>query len=553
MGLNVQTITTTPYKDQKPGTSGLRKKVAVFREGNYLHNFVQSIFNSLPANEVKGSLLVVGGDGRFYNTQALQLIFKIAAGNGVAKVLVGQNGILSTPAVSAIIRGRKAYGGIILTASHNPGGEDKDFGIKWNCANGGPAPESITDAIFDHTLKISEYKLADVPEIDLSKLQEHKMDGFSVEVIDSVDDYLALLKTIFDFESLRQLVTRPDFKFVYDSMNGVTGPYCERIFVDTLGAPKTSLMRFHPLPDFGDCHPDPNLTYAHELVELLYSGEYEFGAASDGDGDRNMVLGNKFFVSPSDSVAVIAAYADLIPYFKGKMIGVSRSMPTGAAIDRVAAKHGYEFFEVPTGWKFFGNLMDAGRIQICGEESFGTGSDHIREKDGIWAVLCWLQILARKNTPGKPLVSVADIVKEYWATYGRNFFTRYDYEEVDSAAANSMMKHLEQVITSAAGQKFGAYTVEKADNFEYKDPIDQSVSKNQGIRFIFTDGSRLIFRLSGTGSSGATIRLYIDQYQADPSKVNIEASEALKDLVTVGLEMSKLVEFTGRKKPTVIT
>jgi len=538
---------------QKPGTSGLRKKVAVFREGNYLANFVQSIFNSLPASELKDSLLVVGGDGRFYNKQALQLIFKIAAANGVSKVLTGQDGILSTPAVSAIIRGRKAYGGIILTASHNPGGEDKDFGIKWNCANGGPAPESITDAIFQHTLKITEFKTVDLPEVDLSKIGSNNFGSFTVEVIDSVDDYLALLKTIFDFESLKQLVTRPDFKFVYDGMNGVTGPYIQKIFVETLGAPADSVMRFHPLPDFGGAHPDPNLTYAPELVELLYSGKYEFGAASDGDGDRNMVLGKEFFVSPSDSVAVIAANADLIPYFKGKITGVSRSMPTGAAIDRVATKHGYEFFEVPTGWKFFGNLMDAGRIQICGEESFGTGSDHIREKDGIWAVLCWLQILAKKNTPGQPLVGVSDVVKQYWTTYGRNFFTRYDYEEVDSASANQMMAHLEKVIASAAGKQFGAYTVEKADNFEYNDPIDKSVSKNQGIRFVFTDGSRLIFRLSGTGSSGATIRLYIDQYQADPSKVNIEASVALKDLVDVGLDISQLVQFTGRKEPTVIT
>jgi len=389
--------------------------------------------------------------------------------------------------------------------------------------------------------------------VDLSKLGDNTFGDFTVTVIDCVDDYLTLLKTIFDFASLKELVTRPDFKFVYDAMNGVTGPYIQKIFVDTLGAPSDSVMRFVPLPDFGGAHPDPNLTYAPELVELCYSGKYDFGAASDGDGDRNMVLGKKFFVSPSDSVAVIAANAELIPYFKGKMTGVSRSMPTGAAIDRVAKKHGYEFFEVPTGWKFFGNLMDASRIQICGEESFGTGSDHIREKDGIWAVLCWLQILAKKNQKDKPLVSVQDIFQEYWSIYGRNFFTRYDYEEVESGAANQMMKHLEQVISDASGKKFGAFTVDKADNFEYTDPIDKSVSKNQGIRFIFTDGSRLIFRLSGTGSSGATIRLYIDQYQADPEKVNIEASDALKDLVAVGLDISQLVKFTGRKEPTVIT
>jgi len=552
----IESVNTKPYEGQKPGTSGLRKKVSVFMDGYYLHNFVQAIFNSLPADEVRGATLVVGGDGRYFNSEAVQVIIKIAAGNGVGKLLIGQNGILSTPAVSAVIRGRKAYGGIILTASHNPGGPDKDWGIKYNMSNGGPAPEGVTNQIYQHTTKIAEFKLAKIPDVDLSKLGVTSYRNFQVEVIDSVADYLQLLKSIFDFDLLRKLIHRKDFKFIYDSMGGVTGPYCKRIFVDELGASVESLYRFNPLPDFGGAHPDPNLTYADELVTKLYSGEYEFGAASDGDGDRNMILGKKFFVSPSDSVAVIAAQSQCIPYFKGKLKGVSRSMPTGAALDRVAQKHNLEFFEVPTGWKFFGNLMDAGRIQVCGEESFGTGSDHIREKDGVWAVLCWLSIVACRNTdPNQPLVSVEDIVKAHWAEYGRNFFTRYDYEEVSMESANAMMAHLAKLLgdPSTKGRKFGGYTVKEADDFEYKDPIDGSVSKNQGIRFVFTDGSRVIYRLSGTGSSGATIRIYIDQYSNNENVIFQDAKVVLKDLIDLALQLSDLQKFTGRTEPTVIT
>eukprot|EP01114_Cavostelium_apophysatum_P014713 TRINITY_DN3880_c0_g1_i1.p1 TRINITY_DN3880_c0_g1~~TRINITY_DN3880_c0_g1_i1.p1 ORF type:complete len:559 (+),score=158.18 TRINITY_DN3880_c0_g1_i1:85-1761(+) len=553
----IQTVPTKPYPDQKPGTSGLRKKVAVFREGHYLHNFVQSLFNSLPANEVKGSTLVIGGDGRFWNTEAVQIIIKIAAGNGVGCLLIGKNGVVSTPAVSSIIRGRKAYGGILLTASHNPGGEDKDFGIKYNTNNGGPAPEKITDAIYEHSKKITEFKMADLPNVDLSKIAVHKWSGFEVQVIDQFEDYLKVIKQIFDFNELRQLIARSDFKFIYDSMHGVTGPYCRRIFVEELGAAESSLFRSDNLPDFGHCHPDPNLTYADELVKMMYSGDYAFGCASDGDGDRNMILGNKFFVTPSDSVAIIAANSQDIPYFRGKLKGVARSMPTGAAIDRVAEKLKLEFFEVPTGWKFFGNLMDAGRIQICGEESFGTGSDHIREKDGVWAVLCWLQMLAVKNksSPIGKLVSVEDIVKDYWRTYGRNFFSRYDYEEVSSDSANQMMAHIRDIIADKAtvGKKFGNYTVKVCDDFEYKDPIDHSISKNQGMRFVFEDGSRIVFRLSGTGSSGATIRVYVDKYVHDESVINQDAQVALKDLIAVALDISQLAKFTGRTTPTVIT
>jgi len=557
----IDVVATKPYEGQKPGTSGLRKKVAVFREGFYLHNFVQAIFDSLPQSELKGATLVVGGDGRFWNEEALQIIFKIAAGNGVGKILVGQDGVVSTPAVSAIIRARKAYGGIILTASHNPGGEDKDFGIKYNISNGGPAPESVTDAIYHHTTKIQNFKTATIPNIDLTRIGVHTFKhagtSFTVEVIDRADDYVALLKTIFDFGQLRNLIARKDFKFIYDSMNGVTGPYIKRIFVDELGATEESLFRYKPLKDFGGAHPDPNLTYAEELVEKLYSGTYDFGAASDGDGDRNMILGKKFFVTPSDSVAIIAANApEAIPYFKKGLKGVSRSMPTSAALDRVAQKNHLQFFEVPTGWKFFGNLMDSGSIQICGEESFGTGSDHIREKDGVWAVLCWLSILAHKNAnnTGK-FVSVEDIVKDFWRNYGRNYYTRYDYEECESDGANAMMAHLNKMVQAAdiKGKTFGKYTVDKADNFEYVDPIDKSVSKNQGIRFIFTDGSRIIFRLSGTGSSGATIRLYVDKYEGNVELIEKETQESLKDLVQIALELSQIQKFTGREKPTVIT
>lgn len=552
----VDRVPTKPIEGQKPGTSGLRKRVKEFRQGHYLHNFVQAIFDALPAAETKGSTLVLGGDGRYWNVEAIQIIIKICAANGVAKVLIGQNGILSTPAVSAIIRGRKAYGGIILTASHNPGGEDHDFGIKYNSSNGGPALEALTDAIYAKTTTISEFLTASLPDVDLSTLAVQHFGGFTVEVIDSIQDYLELLRSIFDFDALRALVARPDFSFVFDSMSGVTGPYCTRIFKDELGAPASSLLRSEPLPDFGKGHPDPNLTYAPELVKkVLHEGLFDFGCASDGDGDRNMILGKHFFVTPSDSVAVIAANADCIPYFKGKLTGVARSMPTGAALDRVAEKLKLEFFEVPTGWKFFGNLMDAGRLQLCGEESFGTGSDHIREKDGIWAVLCWLSILASKNSTGKPLVTIADIVKDHWRTYGRNFFTRYDYEEVDSKAANEMMAHLTKfsVAPDTKGKKFGNYSVAECDNFEYHDPIDKSVSKNQGIRIIFSDGSRLIFRLSGTGSSGATIRMYIDKYTADPQQLELETQDALKDFVAIANEISKLKEFTGRENPTVIT
>eukprot|EP00741_Cyanophora_paradoxa_P018917 tig00021105_g18262.t1 len=569
MAFEVETRTVTAYKDQKPGTSGLRKRTPVFEEGTYLHNFVQASFDALPESDVKGesfgpsagrarrATLVLGGDGRYFNKPASQIIIKMAAANGVKKVIVGQDGILSTPAVSCIIRARKANGGFIMTASHNPGGKNADWGIKYNMSNGGPAPESVTDAIYKLTLSITAVKIAKIPDVDLSKLGSTKFGDFEVEIVDSVDDYLALMKTIFDFDALKKFCSRPDFKILVDSLHGVTGRYTTRIFVQELGAPASSVQNNVPLEDFGGGHPDPNLTYAHDLVEHMYAkdGAPDFGAASDGDGDRNMIMGKHFFVSPSDSVAIIAANANSIPYFKkiGGLKGVARSMPTGAALDRVAKKMGVEFFETPTGWKFFGNLMDAGRCQVCGEESFGTGSDHVREKDGVWAILAWLQILEVANRGKDKLVGVGDVVKAHWKEYGRNFFSRYDYEEVDSESANKVIKHLNDQLPTLPGKTFGDFTVAAADNYEYTDPIDKSVSKNQGLRIAMTDGSRIVFRLSGTGSAGATIRMYVEQYTDEPAKLELDTAVALKPIIDLALSLSQLKQFTGREKPTVIT
>eukprot|EP00271_Cylindrocystis_brebissonii_P003691 TRINITY_DN14938_c0_g1_i1.p1 TRINITY_DN14938_c0_g1~~TRINITY_DN14938_c0_g1_i1.p1 ORF type:complete len:676 (+),score=143.42 TRINITY_DN14938_c0_g1_i1:131-2029(+) len=558
-GFQVTKVPTKPIDGQKTGTSGLRKKVKVFKEPNYLANWIQALFDSLPAADVKGSLLVLGGDGRYFNKEAAQQIIKIAAGNGVGKILVGRDGIMSTPAVSAVIRKQKAYGGFIMSASHNPGGPKYDWGIKFNYSSGQPAPESITDLIYGNTQSISGINQADIPDVDLSKLGSTSFGAFTVEVVDPVADYLELMKEVFDFDLLKKLVTRPDFKFKFDAMHAVAGAYAAPIFCDALGAPKESIFNGTPLEDFGGGHPDPNLTYAEELVKIMFAADApDFGAASDGDGDRNMILGNNFFITPSDSVAMIAANAQVaIPYFKDGPKGLARSMPTSGALDRVATKLGLPFFEVPTGWKYFGNLMDAGQLSICGEESFGTGSDHIREKDGIWAVLAWLSILASRNAEkavGEPLVSVADLAKEHWATYGRNFFSRYDYEECESAGAEAMVAHLRELIgKSKAGDKLGQYELAFADDFSYTDPVDGSVAAKQGIRFVFSDGSRIIFRLSGTGSAGATVRLYVEQYEPDASKHDLDAQVALKPLIDVALSLSKLQEFTGREKPTVIT
>ncbi|PON69954.1 Alpha-D-phosphohexomutase superfamily [Parasponia andersonii] len=558
-GIKIKSIPTKPIEGQKTGTSGLRKRVKVFKQDNYLANWIQALFNSLPPEDYKNGVLVLGGDGRYFNREAAQIIIKIAAGNGVGKILVGKEGILSTPAVSAVIRKRKANGGFIMSASHNPGGPDYDWGIKFNYSSGQPAPESITDKIYGNTLSISEIKIAEIADVDLSRLGVTKFGDCTVEVIDSVSDYLELLESVFDFQLIKSLLSRSDFRFIFDAMHAVTGAYAKPIFVDKLGANPDSISNGVPLEDFGHGHPDPNLTYAKDLVNIMY-GENgpDFGAASDGDGDRNMILGKGFFITPSDSVAIIAANAQkAIPYFQSGPKGLARSMPTSGALDRVAEKLSLPFFEVPTGWKFFGNLMDAGKLSICGEESFGTGSDHIREKDGIWAVLAWLSIIAYRNKdkkPGDKLVSVSDVAKEHWATYGRNFFSRYDYEECESEGASKMVDYLRDLISkSKPGDKYGNYVLQFADDFTYTDPVDGSVASKQGVRFVFTDGSRIIYRLSGTGSAGATIRVYIEQFEPDASKHDVDAQTALKPLIDLAMSISKLKDFTGREKPTVIT
>jgi phosphoglucomutase len=542
----IQTVATQPFSDQKPGTSGLRKKVRVFQQAHYLHNFVQSIFDTLqiPAD----AILTVGGDGRFYNKEAIQVIIKMAAANGFAKVLVGQNGILSTPAASNIIRKYATYGGIILSASHNPGGPDDDFGIKYNTSNGGPAPEKITDAIFANSKQISHYKIAhELPEVDLSAVGITTLDGFEVEVIDAVSDYANLMQSMFDFAAIRRWLAA-GHRIKFDAMHAVTGPYAKEIFVNRLGAPPDSLMNCVVSENFGGGHPDPNLTYAEDLVKVAYGPQApDFAAASDGDGDRNMILGSHFFVTPSDSLALIAANARLIPAYASGLAGVARSMPTSGAVDRVAAKLGIDCYETPTGWKFFGNLMDAGKVTLCGEESFGTGSDHVREKDGLWAVLCWLNLLAATGE------SVESLVRKHWQQYGRNVYSRHDYETVPTAPAQAVMQHIKQQFASLPGQVFGSYTVNTVDDFSYTDPIDASVSNGQGLRILFVCGSRVVIRLSGTGTEGATIRVYLEAYTEDPAQQQLDAQDALAELITVSHQISQLPQLTGRQQPTVIT
>ncbi|MEM6448850.1 MAG: alpha-D-glucose phosphate-specific phosphoglucomutase [Cyanobacteria bacterium P01_D01_bin.105] len=543
MAINI--VSTTPFDDQKPGTSGLRKQVPTFQKANYLENFIQSTFDSL--NDYQGKTLVVGGDGRYYNRPAIQTILKMAAANGVGKVLVGQGGILSTPAASCLIRKYGAFGGIILSASHNPGGPQGDFGVKYNVSNGGPAPEKVTSAIFENTKKISEYKIAEADDIDLNTLGTTSIGDMSVEVVDSVSDYAELMQSLFDFDKIKSLL-ESDFSMCMDSLHAVTGPYAKALFETALGAKPGTVTNGEPLEDFGGGHPDPNLVYAHDLVETMFAEDApDFGAASDGDGDRNMILGNNFFVNPSDSLALIAANATLIPGYKDGLSGVARSMPTSQAADRVATKLGIDCYETPTGWKFFGNLLDADNITICGEESFGTGSNHVREKDGLWAVLFWLNVLAERQQ------SVEEIVVEHWQTYGRNFYSRHDYEGIDSAKANELMVNLRAQLTDLPGTQMGDYTVEYADDFSYTDPIDGSISEKQGIRIGFTDGSRMVFRLSGTGTKGATLRLYLESYEPDASKHQLDPQEALKPLITLADKTAQIQALTGRDKPTVIT
>uniref|UniRef100_A0A671W896 Phosphoglucomutase 1 n=1 Tax=Sparus aurata TaxID=8175 RepID=A0A671W896_SPAAU len=548
--VKITTVKTKPYTDQKPGTSGLRKRVTVFQQNqHYAENFIQSIISVIEPAERQAASLVVGGDGRFFMKDAIQLIVQIAAANGIGHLVIGQNGIMSTPAVSCVIRKIKAVGGIILTASHNPGGPNGDFGIKYNISSGGPAPEGITNKIFEISKSLQEYHICPELKVDLSKIGKQT---FEVETFKPLTGEVAWRADLF-FDNKQYCRGVPFLKTL--SFLPVVGPYVKKIVCEELGSPANSAVNCVPKEDFGGHHPDPNLTYAADLVNAMKGGEYGFGAAFDGDGDRNMVLGKHgFFVNPSDSVAVIAANITSIPYFqKTGVKGLARSMPTSGALDNVAKAMQMQLYETPTGWKFFGNLMDAGKLSLCGEESFGTGSDHIREKDGLWAVLAWLSILATRKQ------SVEDIMKDHWQKFGRNFFTRYDYEEVDSDAANKMIKDLETVMfdPSFKGKKFSSgdktYEVAISDNFAYTDPVDGSVSKNQGLRIIFSDGSRIIFRLSGTGSAGATIRLYIDSYEKDPKKIYQDPQVMLAPLVDIALKVSQLQEKTGRTGPTVIT
>lgn len=542
----IKTVATTPYSDQKPGTSGLRKKVPHFQQKNYAENFIQSIFDSLEG--FVGQTLVIGGDGRYFNREVIQIAIKMAAANGFGKVMVGRGGILSTPAASNLIRKYGAFGGIILSASHNPGGPTEDFGIKYNAGNGGPAPEKITDAIFARSKVIDKYLITDAADVDLDLPGVKQVENMEVDVVDPVEDYAALMETLFDFPAIRAKIAG-GFRVVFDAMSAVTGPYAKEILENRLGAAKGSVLNFIPLPDFGGHHPDPNLVHAKELYDLMMSGDGapDFGAASDGDGDRNLIIGKGIFVTPSDSVAMLAANAHLAPGYAKGLAGIARSMPTSGAADRVAEKLGIGIYETPTGWKFFGNLLDEGMATICGEESAGTGSNHVREKDGLWAVLLWLNILAVRNE------SVKDIVTKHWAAFGRNYYSRHDYEEVATDAANGLMDNLRHQLSTLPGKSFGALKVREADDFAYHDPVDGSISKNQGIRILFEGGSRVVFRLSGTGTSGATLRVYIERYEPDASRHDLDTQEALADLIAVADEIAGIKARTGRNAPSVIT
>lgn len=545
----IKSVPTLPIPGQKPGTSGLRKKVRVFQEAGYLENFVQSIFDTLEG--FSGKSLVVGGDGRYFNREALQIIIKMASANGFGRVLVGKGGILSTPAASGIIRKANAFGGIILSASHNPGGPEEDFGIKYNAGNGGPAPEQLTDAIYARTQTLDRYLTLTENDVNLDEIATIRLGEMDVEVIDPVSDYAAMMEQVFDFDLLHQLIHSGNFNLRFDAMNAVTGPYAKAILEDRLGAVLGTVMRGNPLEDFGGAHPDPNLAHAPELVALLQGANApDFGAASDGDGDRNMILGKDFYVTPSDSLAVLAANAHKVPGYAKGLAGVARSMPTSRAVDRVAESLGIPCFETPTGWKFFGNLLDAGRITLCGEESFGTGSDHVREKDGLWAVLFWLNVLAVRKE------SVAAIVRTHWSHYGRNVYTRHDYEGVDSDRAHSMMESLRGRVVDMAGQRFGDHEIDVGDDFSYTDPVDGSVSNNQGVRLLFGGsggGARIVYRLSGTGTQGATLRVYVEQHEPNPDNHHLDPQVALADLINIASEVAQINHFTDRKKPDVIT
>jgi phosphoglucomutase len=543
--MHVNTVATRPFEDQRPGTSGLRKKVQVFEEPHYLENFVQSVFDVLEGFD--GETLVVGGDGRYYNRTAVQIILKMAAANGFGRIVVGQDGLLSTPAASGLIRKRRAFGGMILSASHNPGGPHEDFGIKYNVGNGGPAPEKITEAIYRRTREIREYRILEAADLDLSRLGEERLGDTTVEIVDPVADYQELMAGLFDFERIAALF-KSGFRIRYDAMSAITGPYARAILERTLGAPEGSVINGVPLEDFGGHHPDPNPAYARELMDAMMDPDGpDFGAASDGDGDRNMILGRGIYVTPSDSLAILAANARLAPGYADGLVGVARSMPTSRAADRVAQALGIGCYETPTGWKFFGNLLDAEKVTLCGEESFGTGSNHVREKDGLWAVLLWLDILAARREP------VAGIVRDHWARFGRNFYSRHDYEAIDAKAGADLIAALREGLPRLRGERPGGLTVEHADDFSYHDLVDGSVSEHQGIRILFEGGGRIVYRLSGTGTEGATLRVYLEFYEPDPAEHDRDTQAALQRLIQIADQLAEIRARTGRPAPSVIT
>ncbi len=547
MTSNVIVVSSQPFAGQKPGTSGLRKKVAVFRQPNYLENFVQAIFDTLSGQQ--GQTLVLGGDGRFYNDVAIQTILRMAAAAGFGRVLVGRDGILSTPAASAVIRKWQAFGGIILSASHNPGGPDDDFGIKYNLGNGGPANEAFTDAVYQRTQEISAYRTVDTPDIDLGKIGEVKIGEMTVSVIDPVADYAELLESLFDFEQIAALLARPDFRMRFDAMHAVTGPYAKAILEGRLGAPAGTVVNGTPLADFGGGHPDPNPVYAADLIAALSDPKsgLSFGAASDGDGDRNMVVGRNFFISPSDSIAILAANHALVPAYAEGLAGVARSMPTSCALDRVAQALGIPCYETPTGWKYFGSLLDAGKATLCGEESAGTGSNHVREKDGLWAVLYWLNILAARGEYAE------DIVRDHWRRFGRNVYSRHDYEGIATEAGDRLMAELRARLPQLAGTTCAGLHIAAADDFAYTDPVDGSRSERQGVRVLLDDGSRVVFRLSGTGTEGATLRVYLERYVADPAQHEVPTQTALAPLIELAETVAQIQTITGRQEPSVIS
>ncbi len=541
----METVATTPFDDQKPGTSGLRKKVPHFQQPHYVENFVQSVFDCLEGFE--GATLVVGGDGRYFNREVIQIVLKMAAANGFGRVIVGRDGILSTPAASHLIRRNAAFGGLILSASHNPGGPKEDFGVKYNASNGGPAPERLTDAIYERSREIDSYRILAGEDVEIGVIRRVNLGDMEVEVVDPVADYAALMESLFDFDAIRGMFSG-GFRMAFDAMHAVTGPYATEILERRLGAPAGTVINGVPLPDFGGHHPDPNLVHARELYETMFATDApDFGAASDGDGDRNLIIGRGIFIAPSDSLAMLAANAHLAPGYADGLRGLARSMPTSAAVDRVAAALGVPVFETPTGWKFFGNLLDAGMATICGEESAGTGSDHVREKDGLWAVLLWLNILAARKQ------SVAEIAREHWGVFGRNYYARHDYEGIDIGVANDLMTTLRSRLAQLPGSDVEGHRIETADDFAYLDPVDGSSSEHQGVRILFKGGDRAVFRLSGTGTSGATLRLYLERFAPGPDGLDLDPSKALAGLAATADAIAGISKRTGRSAPDVVT